>query len=71
MNPCIGDRQIDPPEDGDELLRKCWSCLRKIDAEDVKDCDGHCPKCGVEIDEELEDCMPDMSDPGEPNDYPD
>lgn len=22
-------------------------------------------------DEELEDCMPDLSDPGEPNDYPD
>lgn len=34
MNPYIGDRPLDPPEDEDE---------------------------------ELEDCMPDMRDPGEPN----
>lgn len=38
MCPCIGDYQLDPPDDDDE---------------------------------ELEDRMPDMSDPGEPNGYPD
>lgn len=64
----IGDRQLDQPED-DEDLSRCWSCRREIEVEAVKDCDGCCPKCGVEID--LEDGMPDMSDPGEPNEEPD
>ena len=50
MNPYIGDRQLDPPEEPE-----------------IPQCQG-CQKCCC--DEELEDCMPDMRDPGEPNDYP-
>lgn len=46
----IGDRPLDPPEEPDEDMGKCWSCRRHIEAEDVKDCEGCCPKCGVEID---------------------
>lgn len=68
MNPCIGDRPLDPPEEPE--IVKCRSCKRAVEAEAIRDCDGCCPKCGVEIDDELEDCMPDMRDPGEPNDYP-
>lgn len=66
MNPYIGDRPLDPPDEVE--TQKCWSCKRIIEIEIIRDCDGFCPACGVEI--ELEDCMPDMRDQGEPNDYP-
>lgn len=61
MNPYVGDRQLEPDEDyepdfeGDQC-KKCYG-YKEI----------HCGQ-GYE---KCPDCMPDLSDPGEPNDYPD
>lgn len=54
MNPYIGDRPLDPPEDND-LECPCGSHIYTTH--------GSCMHCGYE----LEDCM---SDPGEPNEEP-
>lgn len=59
MNPYIGDRQLDPPEDLDEFYcPECHSVFQFAECFEA-----HQESC-------LEDCMPDMRDPGEPNGYP-
>lgn len=59
MNPYIGDRQLDPPDEPDDDIEcPCGSHAYTTH--------GSCSHCNYE----LEDCMPDMRDPGEPNDYP-
>lgn len=54
MNPYIGDRQLEPD---DSFYNPSVMRKRSGACRDVQD-------------EELEDCMPDMSDPGEPNEDP-
>ncbi len=54
MNPYIGDRQLDPD---DSFYNP--SVMRKQSR-----------VCWRSDDDDLEDCMPDMSDPGEPNEDP-
>lgn len=54
MNPYIGDRELDPPEDDFSCCPACHLDMDEIDGP-------MCPACGHQF------CD---ADPGEPNDYP-
>lgn len=56
----IGDRQLDQDDEPDDIDIEC-PC-----GSHIYTTHGSCMHCGYE----LEDCMPDMSDPGEPNEDP-
>lgn len=58
----IGDRQLEPDDEPDDLIVNCWSCHRVFDGAAIKRNDGDCPGCGVEIFQ--------GDDPGEPNEDP-
>ena len=70
MNPYIGDRPLDPPESDYE----CRGCGMQFNG--LGTLSHHVERCVkalllVADEDELEDCMPDMTDPGEPNDETD
>ena len=54
MNPYIGDRPLDPPDDDFDCCPACHLEMDEIGGPT-------CPACGYEFYD---------SDPGEPNDYP-
>lgn len=66
MNPYIGDRPLDPPEDDDRETCEYCEGNGSTNPTWADPCGDQCPEClgsGLKA-------MPDMRDPGEPNDYP-
>lgn len=58
----IGDRQLEPDDEPDDLVVSCWNCSRVFDGASIKRNDGDCPGCNAEIFQ--------GDDPGEPNEDP-
>lgn len=66
MNPYIGDRQLDPPDDDDRESCEYCEGSGSTNPSWTDPLGDECPKClgsGVKA-------TTDMRDPGEPNDYP-